>query len=125
MLELHVLGTSGSRPTRGRSVSGNFLSTPSGGIVIDCGEGFQERLLKHDLALKATGTNKRARASRIRAVLLTHSHLDHCWGLLPFLYTMDLDGRTAPLTIIAPTAAQGSENHPDFSGLFESWRDLL
>ena len=125
MLELHVLGTSGSRPTRGRSVSGNFLSTPSGAIVIDCGEGFQERLLKHDLALKATGTNKRARASRIRAVLLTHSHLDHCWGLLPFLYTMDLDGRTAPLTIIAPTAAQGSETHPDFSGLFESWRDLL
>ena len=125
MLVLHVLGTSGSRPTRGRSVAGNYLSTPSGGIVIDCGEGFQERLLKHDLALKATGTNKRARASKIRVILLTHSHLDHCWGLLPFLYTMDLDGRTAPLTIIAPTASEKAPSRSDFAGLFESWRDLL
>ena len=78
MLELHVLGTSGSRPTRGRSVSGNYLSTPSGGIVIDCGEGFQERLLKHDLALKATGTNKRARACQRWSCRGTRDRCGYC-----------------------------------------------
>ena len=52
MFALHILGTSGSRPTATRSVSGNYLMTPHGGLVIDCGEGFQERLVRQDLRLK-------------------------------------------------------------------------
>ncbi|MFL2493602.1 MAG: MBL fold metallo-hydrolase [Candidatus Thalassarchaeum sp.] len=107
MFALHVLGTSGSRPTATRSVSGNYLMTPHGGLVIDCGEGFQERLVRQDLRLKRSKAGKRAKASKVRAILLTHCHLDHCWGLIPFLHTMNLDGRTEPLTIIAPGAPKG------------------
>ena len=109
MFDLHILGTSGSRPTKNRSVSGNYLSTPHGNLIIDCGEGFQDRLVKHELDLKKNPIGIRARISKIKVILLTHSHLDHCWGLLPLLKTMQLDGRTKPLTIIGPSTIEAIE----------------
>jgi ribonuclease Z len=141
MFDLHILGTSGSRPTTNRSVSGNYLSTPSGNIVIDCGEGFQNRLIKHELDLKNSPIGIRARVSKIKVILFTHSHFDHCWGLPPFLKTMQLDGRTKPLTIIAPstkvaiewtkknygsTIPSDSEINPsDFAILFREWQNHI
>ena len=125
MFTLHVLGTSGSRPTATRSVSGNYLMTPHGGMIIDCGEGFQERLVRQDLSLKRSKAGKRAKASKVRVILLTHCHLDHCWGLIPFLHTMNLDGRTEPLTIIAPGAPEGSDSQPDFNDLFGAWKEMI
>ena len=138
MFDLHILGTSGSRPTGTRSVSGNYLSTPHGNLIIDCGEGFQNRLIKHELDLKNTPIGIRARVSKIKVILLTHPHLDHCWGLLPFLKTMQLDGREEPLTIIAPSTPQAVKwaeenyganmpencdiNPSDFALLFKEWR---
>ena len=109
MFDLHILGTSGSRPTGTRSVSGNYLSTSDGNLIIDCGEGFQSRLIKHELDLKNNSIGIRARVSKIKVILLTHSHLDHCWGILPLLKTMQLDGRQQPLTIIAPSTPQAIE----------------
>jgi ribonuclease Z len=138
MFDLHILGTSGSRPTGTRSVSGNYLSTSNGNLIIDCGEGFQSRLVKHELALKNNPMGIRARISKIKVILLTHSHLDHCWGILPLLKTMQLDGRQQPLTIIAPSTPQAIEwaskkygekapdnydiNPSDFAFLFKEWR---
>ncbi|MEC7112368.1 MAG: hypothetical protein VXW72_02435, partial [Candidatus Thermoplasmatota archaeon] len=37
-------------------------------------------------------------------VALTHGHLDHTWGLLPFLQTLSLDGRQQPLVVYGPTS---------------------
>ena len=68
MFDLHILGTSGSRPTGKRSVSGNYLSTPHGNLIIDCGEGFQDRLIKHELDLKKNPIGIRARASKIKVI---------------------------------------------------------
>ena len=104
VLSLHVLGTSSAKPTRGRSVSGSYLTTPGGAVLIDCGEGMQERIAVHDRWLRQIGSEERTRLGRVSAVLLTHGHLDHCWGLLPMLHTMDKDGRTAPLAIHGPTS---------------------
>ena len=104
VLSLHVLGTSSAKPTKGRSVSGSYLMTPGGAVLVDCGEGMQERIAVHDRWLRRIGSEDRTRLGRVRAVLLTHGHLDHCWGLLPMLHTMDKDGRTAPLAIHGPTS---------------------
>ncbi|RJU83500.1 MAG: MBL fold metallo-hydrolase [Candidatus Poseidoniales archaeon] len=141
MFDLHILGTSGSRPTGTRSVSGNYLSTSDGNLIIDCGEGFQSRLIKHELDLKNNPIGIRARFSKIKVILLTHSHLDHCWGILPLLKTMQLDGRQQPLTIIAPSTPQAIEwaeknyretipdnydiNPSDFAFLFKEWRNHI
>jgi ribonuclease Z len=104
VLELHVLGTSSARFAHGRSVSGSVLDTPGGLALIDCGEGMQKRVLDHNRALKAAGSSKRTRLSRVRAILLTHGHLDHTWGVLPMLQTLSLDGRRERLVVMGPSS---------------------
>lgn len=104
MLELHILGTSSSLPAQSREVSGSILETPNGIVVIDCGEGFQSRLAKHRKLLKLQ--NKRIKSSKISGILLTHGHLDHTWGLLPWLKSLALGGRQQSLFIAGPTSSQ-------------------
>ncbi len=103
MFELHVLGTSSARFAHGRSVSGSVLNTPGGLALIDCGEGMQKRMMDHNRALKSNGLENRTRISRVRAIFLTHGHLDHTWGLLPLLQTLDLDGRRNRMVVMGPS----------------------
>lgn len=140
MFEVHVLGTSSARFANNRAVSGTFVMTPRGAILVDCGEGLQQRILDQNRLLKLSGSKTRCRMSKIRAILFTHGHLDHCWGLLPMLHTMALDGRREPLTIIAPTsreAIQWALDNPgippypeskiastDLAILFSQWQSL-
>ena len=102
MLEVHVLGTSSARPAHGREVSGSVIDTPSGQIMVDCGEGMQLRMKQHSARLKNCGMQQRLRHTRIRLLLLTHGHLDHSWGVLPLMQSMALDGRNKPLMVAAP-----------------------
>jgi len=133
-LEIHVLGTSSARPAHGRSVSGSIIETPDGIVVVDCGEGFQNRLVEHKSAMKEHA-GRRLRMKRVGAVLLTHGHLDHTWGLLPWLQTMSLDGRKESLTIIGPTTTEvvdvllTGEGEPEVNPTdlilqYDMWMDL-
>jgi len=133
-LELHILGTSSARPAQGRSVSGSVIETPDGMVIVDCGEGFQNRLVVHRAAMKEHA-GRRLKISRMSAVLLTHGHLDHTWGLLPWLQTMALDGRKEPLIIIGPTTPEVVEvlltgegepevNPTDLVVQYDMWMDL-
>ena len=140
MFELHVLGTSSARFAHGRSVSGSVLNTPGGLALIDCGEGMQKRMMDHNRALKSSGLENRTRISRIRAIFLTHGHLDHTWGLLPLLQTLDLDGRRNDMVVMGPTTREAIEwatQHPgetppeetgisptDLAILFSQWQSI-
>ena len=140
MFELHVLGTSSARFAHGRSVSGSVLNTPGGLALIDCGEGMQKRMMDHNRALKSSGLENRTRISRIRAIFLTHGHLDHTWGLLPLLQTLDLDGRQNRMVVMGPStraAIDWATQHPgeappvdsgisstDLAILFSQWQAI-
>ena len=104
MIELHILGTASARPTSSRSVSGSVFACPEGLVVIDAGEGFQMRYSRQRSRMKKEGEPSTLRPNRIVAIALTHGHLDHTWGLLPFLQTLSLDGRQQPLTVYGPTS---------------------
>ena len=104
MIELHILGTASARPTSTRSVSGSVFACPEGLVVIDAGEGFQMRYSRQRSRMKKEGEPSTLRPNRIVAIALTHGHLDHTWGLLPFLQTLSLDGRQQPLTVYGPTS---------------------
>ena len=103
-MELHILGTASARPTSTRSVSGSVFSCQEGLVIIDAGEGFQMRYSQQRSRMRQEGEPSSLRPNRIVAVALTHGHLDHTWGLLPFLQTLSLDGREQPLLVYGPTS---------------------
>ena len=105
-MELHILGTASARPTSTRGVSGSVFSCQEGIVVLDAGEGFQVRYSKQRSQLKRQAEPSLLRPNRIVAVALTHGHLDHTWGLLPFLQTLSLDGRQQPLIVYGPTSSE-------------------
>lgn len=93
MLGLTFLGTSAGTPTKARNVSALALIQDKEWLLIDCGEATQHRLWHTPLKL-----------SNLKAVLITHLHGDHCFGLPPLLASLSMQQRTKPLTIIAPQA---------------------
>jgi ribonuclease Z len=96
-VDLLFLGTSSATPTKSRNVSGVAVIASEGGgwYLVDCGEGTQHRILHTPLSLHA-----------LKAVLITHVHGDHCYGLPGLLASAGLAGRTHPLTIIAPAGIE-------------------
>ena len=91
MLELLFLGTGASVPSRDKATSCIAVRTGSDIILMDCGEGSQRQLMISPLSFM-----------KIRAILITHLHGDHVFGLPGLLQTMSLSGRKDPLTVYGP-----------------------
>ncbi|WP_271911840.1 ribonuclease Z [Vreelandella alkaliphila] len=92
-MNLLFLGTSAGVPTKQRNVSGIALreSKGKGWYLVDCGEGTQHQVLHTKLSFHS-----------LKAILITHVHGDHCYGLPGILASAAMGGRKAPLTIVAP-----------------------
>lgn len=105
MLTLTFLGTSAGKPTKHRNVTALAIECQNPyqsdvqkqgkksrpWILVDCGEGTQQQLLHTKLSLM-----------QLQAILITHVHGDHCYGLPGLLSSMAMSGRNTPLTLIAP-----------------------
>ncbi|GAB2788403.1 ribonuclease Z [Halomonas shantousis] len=94
-MEMIFLGTSAGIPTKARNVSALAVKKRSAKAwyLIDCGEGTQHQVLRTPLSL-----------NRLEAVLITHVHGDHCYGLPGLLASASMAGRQAPLRIVGPRA---------------------
>ncbi|MFU1517868.1 ribonuclease Z [Vreelandella alkaliphila] len=94
-MNLLFLGTSAGVPTKQRNVSGIALreSKGKGWYLVDCGEGTQHQVLHTKLSFHS-----------LKAILITHVHGDHCYGLPGILASAAMGGRKAPLTIVAPAS---------------------
>lgn len=88
------LGTGSAVPVPGqRNMSSLAVTSTTGAsILVDCGEGTQHHLKVSTLV----------RSSRIEAILLTHLHGDHCYGIFGLLSTMAMEGRREPVVIAGP-----------------------
>lgn len=100
MFNITFLGTSSGIPTKERNVSAiavELMATTHAKrhpwLLIDCGEGTQHQLLKSHLS-----------PNDLCAILITHTHGDHCYGLAGLLASLGMHGRNKPLTLIAPKA---------------------
>ena len=105
-LDVHVLGTASARPTPERAVSGSLVKGPDGIAVIDCGEGFQTRYALQRRRLKTFAVGSTLKPSAVDVLAFTHGHLDHTWGALPWLQSMDLEHRQQELLVLGPSSAE-------------------
>lgn len=92
-MKLTFLGTSSGVPTKQRNVTALALSPENTKrwYLVDCGEATQHRLLHTPMSLH-----------HLEAVMITHMHGDHCYGLPGLLASAATYGRTEALTIIGP-----------------------
>jgi ribonuclease Z len=103
-LSVFFAGTAGSVPTARRGLPALLLRAGGDRILIDCGEGTQQQLLR-SIGLP-----------ELDAIFLTHYHLDHWLGLIGMLKTFDLRARERPLTVHGP---------PGLNKLFATLRPVI
>nr|WP_299244936.1 ribonuclease Z [uncultured Halomonas sp.] len=92
-MDILFLGTSAGVPTKARNVTAAAIKKATGKswVLVDCGEGTQQQVLRTPLSLIQLST-----------ILITHMHGDHCYGLPGLLSSASMMGRQAPLTIVGP-----------------------
>ena len=82
------LGTSGSVPSAVRDTTSIVVVAPDGAVLIDCGGSPIQKLRRAGVAPEA-----------LAAVVITHIHPDHSYGLPALVRNLSVLGRQAPLTI--------------------------
>lgn len=91
MSELIVLGTAASVPDAEHDTIGLALRGPDWAVLIDCGGSPLHKLARVDVDLE-----------RIHAVVLTHRHADHLYGLPMLVQGLWLGGREDPFPVYGP-----------------------
>ena len=90
-MEILFLGTSAAVPSKDHATSCIAVKSGHDIILLDCGEGSQRQLMLSPFSFM-----------KIRAILITHLHGDHVFGLPGLLQTMSLSNRTEPLLVCGP-----------------------
>ena len=94
ILRLTFLGTSAAAPTLHRNVSGLAVKADSDLLLFDCGEGSQRQMIRY-----GTGFT-------VAAAFFTHFHADHYLGIIGFLRTLGMGGRTETMHLYGPLPAK-------------------
>lgn len=102
---IHILGCGSALPTTRHHASSQVVDMRDKLYMIDCGEGTQMQFRRAGLSF-----------SRLNHIFISHLHGDHCFGLIGFLSTLGLLGRTATLHIHA---------FPELSELMRPWIDFF
>jgi ribonuclease Z len=89
MFELLFLGTAAAVPAPERGLPCVHVTAGRDRFLIDCGEGTQRQLMRAQAGFRG-----------LRAVLLTHAHLDHVLGLAGLVATIELFDAAPALDIL-------------------------
>lgn len=92
-MQIVFLGTSAAAPTAHRNLSGLYIKRDGQGFLFDCGEGTQRQMIRYGTGFA------------LDAVFFTHFHADHYLGIIGFVRTLGMLGRTTPLVLYGPKPA--------------------
>ncbi|MCG8606658.1 ribonuclease Z [bacterium] len=90
-MEVISLGTSAALPTLYRWLSSIVVILKGEILLFDCGEGTQMQFQKAQL-----------KPGKLSKIFISHLHGDHFYGLIGFLTSLQLSGRTSPMNIYGP-----------------------
>jgi len=91
MLEFIVLGSSASLPTKERALPSYAIRSEGDLFLLDCGEGTQRQLLNLNLSF-----------GKIKAIFISHLHLDHFLGLFGLAHSLRLLGLNKKIIVFGP-----------------------
>ena len=97
MIDVTILGTAGSLPTKDRSLPALVLAYDGNSMLFDCGEGAQMQMQRY-------GVNP----SKLKAIFLSHIHGDHVIGIAGLVRTLALNNRKEELKIFIPEGFQNA-----------------
>ena len=89
-MRVTAVGTSGGRPTSQYGTSCVYLSLFGDRILLDCGEGSRQRLMRYDAS------------PSVDAVFVSHFYADHTLGIPGLVQGLEMNGRDRPLDIYVP-----------------------
>ncbi|HET8827806.1 MAG TPA: ribonuclease Z [Pelobium sp.] len=89
--EVTILGSSSATPIFHRNPTSQILNTNEKLMMIDCGEGTQQQMLRYGI-----------KYHKIDHIFISHLHGDHFFGLIGLISSMHLNGRIKPLYLYAP-----------------------
>ncbi len=112
-VEITILGTAGSTPTKDRNVSSTFIAYKAEGLLFDCGEGTQRQMKKAGIPL-----------SKITKIFITHWHGDHVIGLPGLLQSLGLSNHTEAIDIYGPIGTKERISHAFSAFEFDRRLDL-
>ncbi len=90
-MKVTILGNNSALPAFGRHPTSQAVTIGSEIVLIDCGEGTQNRMQRFGIKWRS-----------IHHIFISHLHGDHYFGLPGLLNSMSLLGRTAPCHLYAP-----------------------
>jgi len=90
-MKVTILGCHSATPRENAHPTSQFLEMKGRHFLIDCGEGTQMQLRKY-----------RLKFTKINHVFISHLHGDHFYGLIGFLSTLGILGRTKDLHVYGP-----------------------
>lgn len=91
--EVTILGSSSATPIFQRNPTAQILNINEKIILIDCGEGTQQQMLRYGIKF-----------NKIDSIFISHLHGDHFFGLVGLLSSMNLNGRVKALNLYCPAA---------------------
>ena len=108
MFEVTMLGTASAVPTLQRGLSAIAVRRDGDVYLLDCGEGTQRQMMRFGVSYM-----------KVRAIFITHLHLDHFLGVFGLVETMALNGRKEKLLIFGPRGCSAVFNKKEFVEIIE------
>ena len=103
MFEVTMLGTSSGAPTVERSLPSIAVRREGDVFLLDCGEGAQRQMMRFGVSYM-----------KVKAIFITHLHLDHFLGAFGLIETMGLNGRKEKLSLYGPPGSRAVFGKKEF-----------
>ncbi|MXV38175.1 ribonuclease Z [Flavobacteriaceae bacterium Ap0902] len=92
---VNILGYNSAIPKINSHPTAQLINVNERYLLIDCGEGTQVQLRRAQVKF-----------SKINHIFISHLHGDHVFGLIGFISTLQLLGKTTPIHIFGPEGIQ-------------------